>query len=60
MIVKLREGATTAPGGRSLDSEATNRRHRKESLKALLQIYNNMTTEQYMGYLKDYFNHSLD
>ena len=63
MMVKLREGATTAPvseGGSSGNSKATYRKHRKESLKALLQNYDNLTTEKYMGYLKDYYNHSLD
>ena len=60
MMVKLREGATTSPDGSSGNSKATYRKHRKESLKALLQNYNNLTTEQFMGYLKDYYNHSLD
>ena len=60
MMVKLREGATTAPGEISGNSKATYRKPRKESLKALLQNYtfflrtskNQVKLKIFLGFLR--------
>ena len=57
--VKLRDAAVS-PDPEASRTRRTNWAKRQEDLKHLVGNYDNLTTQKYMGYLMDYYNHTLD
>ena len=57
--VKLRDAAVS-PDPEASRTRRTNWAKRQEDLKHLVGNYDNLTTQKYMGYLMDYYNHTLN
>ena len=58
MEVKLRDAAIS-PDPKASRTRRTNWEKRQEDLKHLVENYDNLSTKKYMGYLVDFFNHTL-
>ena len=57
--VKLRDAAIS-PDPEASRTRRTNWEKRQQDLKHLVENYDNLSTKKYMGYLVDFFNHTLD